>query len=213
MDLAILKNSSLIKNTIMLLKKILILFLLPFIAPYTTYSQNTDSLKTVYLQKLKEPITSIYPKQFYLYNNSKDTIHLSPMPCYCDKIKVLRSIQIDEKGANEIVLYRKCSGIIGEHGGTFDISGKYKLGRFEIWNLDTKKLLFEGRNLKKVHYKTFKDYGGGRKKEVGYKYLFKINKNRILIKYLNKKTIEENNLSLDNEEGVYRFSTQGYQKE
>lgn len=195
------------------LTKKIIALIFPCLIPFITYSQDIDSLKISYIQNIKTPVISIYPKQFYLYNNSKDTIYLKPMPCFCDKIRVIRSIQIDEKGAKEIILYRKCSGIIEEHGGTFDISGKYKLGTFEIWNLDTKKLLFEGMNLKKVNYKTFKTYGGARKKEIGYKYNFKIKKNRLIIRYVNRRGIENNNLSLDKEEGLYQFSAGSYKKE
>lgn len=88
----------------------------------------------------------------YVYNNSKDTIILSgikgiPFPFSSgDSLKVIDSIQIDGIGSKEIVIFRTCSGIIDEHGGTFDINERVKISKFEILNLDTKQIIFIATN-------------------------------------------------------------------
>jgi hypothetical protein len=90
-----------------------------------------------------------YPAKpnFYVYNNQKDTIHFSKVGVargfQSSTFKVVDSIQIDGSGVKELVFLREGSSIFSDHGGTFDITGSTNFSKYEIWNLDTKTLLFE----------------------------------------------------------------------
>lgn len=100
-------------------------------------------------------------KNRYLYNNEKDTIYLSKINignfCNCD-LKISDSVQIDGVGAKELVFYRNCSGSINEHGGTFDIDESTRISKYEVWNLDTKKMLFEAVTSYQSNYNRFNVY-------------------------------------------------------
>ncbi len=102
-----------------------------------------------------------YNQNIYLYNNEKDTIYLSKINignfCNCD-LKITDSIQIDGVGAKELVFFRSCSGSINEHGGTFDIDENTQISKYEIWNLDTKKMLFEAVTSYQSNYNRFNVY-------------------------------------------------------
>lgn len=96
---------------------------------------------------LAQTVSNIrYNQNIYLYNNQQDTIYLSKINignfCNCD-LKITDSVQIDGVGAKELVFFRSCKGSINEHGGTFDIDENTQLSKYEIWNLDTKEMLFE----------------------------------------------------------------------
>ncbi|MCB0380248.1 MAG: hypothetical protein KDD24_03255 [Flavobacteriales bacterium] len=101
-------------------------------------------------------------KSIYVYNNQQDTIYLSKINignfCNCD-LKITDSVQIDGIGAKELVFFRSCSGSINEHGGTFDIDENTQISKYEIWNLDTKEMLFEAVTSYQSNYNRFLAYG------------------------------------------------------
>jgi hypothetical protein len=74
---------------------------------------------------------------------------------YCGNVKVVDSVQIDGKGKKELVVFRDGAYIISEHGGTFDLDESKSVAKFEIWNLDTKTVLFEAVSMLKHHKNWF----------------------------------------------------------
>lgn len=83
----------------------------------------------------------------YVFDQSKDTIQLTQAALgqfsSTDAIQIFDTIQIDGVGAKEVVFFRHMQGYTNEHGGMFDISDHKEIEKYEIWNLDTKTLLFE----------------------------------------------------------------------
>jgi hypothetical protein len=82
----------------------------------------------------------------YLYHGHSDTIQLSPIYIgqftFCNS-KIIDSLQIDGEGTKELIFFRKCSGAFDDHGGTFDINDNTAIEKYEIWNIDSKELIFE----------------------------------------------------------------------
>lgn len=95
----------------------------------------------------------------YLFNNSNDTLYLTEMYlgewADMDTFLVIDSIQIDGVGSKEIIIYRKGSGQTESHGGTFDISESISMSKYEVWNLDTKTLLFTATNFYTIDYNSW----------------------------------------------------------
>jgi hypothetical protein len=129
--------------------------------------KNIDQLKQILffviiiysnpcLGQLDLSVKAAFQNGIYFYNNQKDTIYLSdmdvPLPCQCKNLQVVDSIQIDGVGSKEIIFYRKCRGKIDEHGGTFVASGYVNVSKYEIWNLDTKEMMFEATNFYKSKF-------------------------------------------------------------
>jgi hypothetical protein len=94
---------------------------------------------------------SLRPKanipDFYTFNNTRDTIFLTIVHLghftQTDSIKIIDSIQIDGIDSKELVFERYMHGNTNAHGGMFDIEDYIVIKKYEIWNLDTKTLLFE----------------------------------------------------------------------
>ncbi|MEM6380920.1 MAG: hypothetical protein AAF705_22300, partial [Bacteroidota bacterium] len=144
---------------------------------------------------------------FYLYNEGKDTIHFSAPDfkgLIVPKVAILDSIQIDGKGAKEIVFSRTLEGYISKHGGTFDIDEDIKEQKIEIWNLDTKQLLFEAKKYYSLHFNRFLAYAH-LKRQKGhhfYSYELQINKQgEIQISNL----ISSETVLPDHSPGTYHF--------
>lgn len=74
----------------------------------------------------------------YVYNNGSDTIKIVGF----QSIQISDSIQIDGIGRKELVFMKDKSYSQESHGGTFDYSGTTERISCEIWNLDTKKIIF-----------------------------------------------------------------------
>lgn len=103
----------------------------------------------------------------YVYNNTKDTIlftnflpkfstiGFNPKSSLCGDIKIVDSIQVDGIGRKELVFYFTCTFFNSQHGGTFDIDESVEIGKYEIWNLDTKSVIFEVIDHKKTNFNRF----------------------------------------------------------
>jgi hypothetical protein len=151
----------------------------------------------------------------YIYNQSKDTIQLSNIAphelCFCSAPKVISEIQIDGKGAKELVFYRTCEINSIFYKCSFPQMSKTIIKKYEIWNLDTKQLLFEAKNYFKSHFKneiigfSKQRYERGRRY---YQYHFKINKEgNIQIRSLRGKE----QAFADNKKGTYTFINEKYE--
>lgn len=144
----------------------LIIFLTTFIFANALFAQTV--------------LSNANSKNIYVYNNLKDTITLSKTNagriCYCDTLKIVDTIQIDGVGSKEIVFFRKCNGFTEEHGGTFDISEATTISKYEIWNLDTKQMIFEATNFYHCDFKEFQAYKKHRQTQgvESYSYNFRI---------------------------------------
>lgn len=210
-------------------KQFLLSIFLFFIALTAFGQRNKDSLSTADVLKelhlssaQKQPslynnsvkvaeLPSLYDNRpNYIYNNSKDTIRLSSIDssfghCFCDPPKVISEIQIDKKGAKEIIFYRKCEISSLFYKSSFPQKSTTIIKKYEIWNLDSKQLLFEAKNYFKSHFKN-ENIGFSKKRyERGcryYQYRFKINKEgNIQIRFLRGKK----QAWADNKNGTYIF--------
>jgi hypothetical protein len=99
---------------------------------------------------------------YYVYNGAKDTILLSAINLaqfnFCQTPRIVDSVQINGTGAKEIVFSRNCRGETSDHGGTFDITEKAQLHKYEVWDLDAQQLLFEVNTYYDMEYNRFKAY-------------------------------------------------------
>ncbi|MEM7573069.1 MAG: hypothetical protein AAF433_09220 [Bacteroidota bacterium] len=79
---------------------------------------------------------------FFVFNQGQDTLQLDRpdvgirMPALYGP-STFRYLEINGQGRPEVILYRAFSGFKAQHGGSFDISERTHLGRYEIWDLDT----------------------------------------------------------------------------
>lgn len=97
----------------------------------------------------------------YVYNDGKDTLDLKKLDLGRiqlppGSVTLVREIQIDGIGAKELVLFRRGVGHTSDHSGSFDIDEKKGIGKYEIWNSDTKTLLFEAVSLWSYDYDIFR---------------------------------------------------------
>jgi len=184
------------------------------------------------LSQLERSITAALQKGIYVYNNQKDTLYLSDMniglSCKCKDLQVVDSVQIDGIGSKEIIFYRKCHGKIDEHGATFDASRHVNVSKYEIWNLDTKEMIFEATNFyrskfdKKLHHVRtkgkvtwsydFKIDSTGRiiisklkTKSKGYNMELNVEKTKAKNKHVFEKIPYTENVTSDKREGTYRY--------
>ena len=132
-------------------------------AQIDTLKSHQDSIKKFMLssnQIIKiEHIEIKCANDYYVYNDFKDTLELSSfglLGCACDEPKLFKSIQLDSSGQKEIFIIRNCKGRNEMHGGTYDISEKIKFHKLEVWNLDTKVLLFEFKDRYKNKFDIFR---------------------------------------------------------
>jgi hypothetical protein len=102
----------------------------------------------------------IFRRVIYIYNDGKDTIHTSELDVgqfgFCEPLKMVMEIQIDGLGAKEVVFRR--SGKTRDHGGSYDIYEDTEITRYEIWNLDTKEIIFYTTSYYVLDYKNFNAY-------------------------------------------------------
>ncbi len=110
---------------------------------------------------------SLGQERRYVYNNTKDTIFFTnfkprfsalgfdPKVSLCGDIKIVDSIQVDGIGRKELVFYFNCTFSNSQHGGTFDIDESVEIGKYEIWNLDTKSAIFEVIDFKRTNFNRF----------------------------------------------------------
>lgn len=170
----------------------------------------------IYAVKSSTIIVNIDLRQKYIYNDNKDTLILPNVDryadCHCSPLEVVSEIQIDQKGAKEIVFLRNCSVHSVFYESSFSRAALGFIQKYEVWNLDTKERLFEAMNYYRGTYKNeliqrtrFKNYNKGK---IFYKYTvtveasgtIKIQQIRGKDKYL-----------VDKKAGVYTFKEGQYQ--
>ncbi len=204
------------------MKKIIKLFIVIFFIPNFAISQ-------IWLER----------KQ-YVYNNSKDTIRFNnfkpdftsvgnnPWFVNCSEPRIVDSIQIDGLGRKEIVFSLSCIFSNSQHGGSFDINEITEIGKYEVWNLDTKTILFEVINYRKDIYDRFIAGQGFTKGSGFYKYNVTIDSVGIITvkkaeeefdfaknkkaRKKKKKSISTKKPITDKEEGIYKFENGKYTK-
>lgn len=182
----------------------------------TTWSHvgGADSSKQALPLELNEPVSLIQGSAFYVFNHDKDTIFLSSLSRFgpwtqCKKYKIKDSIQVDQKGAMEMVFFRKCFCLIEEHGATYDISEKITFKKYEVWDLDNKKLLFEAMSTYRVSFDRYFIHQEPRRKKGRsyYRYKFSMNSSG-QIKL--SKFLRVGRKYPDNQKGTYVFSAGNY---
>ena len=206
-----------------------ILFFTIFICSNALYAQTS--------------LNFVLRENIYVYNNQKDTIFLSKIDAgiffTCDDLKITDSIQIDGVGSKEIVFFRNCRGLKEDHGGTFDITESVKISKYEIWNLDSKQLIFEAISFYKSDYKRnqmhkdpqrtkgveswsydFKIDSTGliticklKTKTKAYKLAFNAEKTKAKNQTVLEKSPYNYNITSDKREGTYRYVNGNYIRE
>ena len=83
----------------------------------------------------------------YTYHDNKDTIFFTPFKDLLFfstyTIKLVDSIQVNGTGSRELLFYCSGSGRVDRHGGSFDIDENYTISRYELWDIDAKKNIFD----------------------------------------------------------------------
>jgi hypothetical protein len=174
-----------------------------------------------------------------VYNNERDSIFLSkmygdsillsPPPCLCRPELLLRlesgvatqiykKVQIDGQGAREIVVKRTFSEVVFGHGGSYDTTVNEIYCVYEIWNLDSKEMLFRSVSYYDTKYNCFCTEGPSDRKtakgEMSYSYDIGIDdKGAITISNLNLKGGDDFPFRSDHEEGIYTFKDGKYIKQ
>lgn len=163
---------------------------------------------------------------YYVYNNSKDTIYLTKIDFKTNGFlpknssKIFDTIQIDGIGSKEIIFERTYSGDYRNIMQAQQEEEFTKIHKYEIWNLDTKTLLFEAICFYEYRYENWSLVSnhtstddGWRRGFCSYSYNFSIDSiGRIKISEI--KTISTNGECLpDKKEGLYVFTNGMYLKE
>ncbi|MGH1335805.1 MAG: hypothetical protein ACRBFS_06725 [Aureispira sp.] len=154
-------------------------------------------------------------RQKYIYNDNKDTLILPDVnfiSCIYQPLEVVAEIQIDQKGAKEVVFYRTCymNSVFYESSFSRTAGGFHH--EYEVWNLDTKQCLFEVTVYYKGAYKNelmqktiFKNYKKGK---TFYQCTFDIEENgNIHVQKIRGK----DKCLIEKKEGVYVFKEGTYQ--
>ncbi|MFN3917641.1 MAG: hypothetical protein ACK4K0_07855 [Flavobacteriales bacterium] len=168
---------------------------------------------------------------FYTYNNNQDTIYFNNPTSFegftvCE-VKLVDTVDINNSGLKECVFIKTCEVKIGEHGGTFDITGELKISTFEIWDLDNKVQLFSANFSYNHHFRNFSAYRSPTH-WYGYnvyQYNVSLVSDIIIISNLEmepskneidstlKQALVINEIEVDNEIGIYQFDGKGFVKQ
>lgn len=163
---------------------------------------------------------------YYVYNNSKDTLHLTKInirinePFPAKSSKIFDTIQIDGIGLKEIIFERTYSGRYNNIMQAHQEEEFIKIHKYEIWNIDTKTLLFEAISYYEYRYENWRlvtnhssNDDGWSRGQCSYAYDFSIDSTG-RIKTSATKTISTNKkCTPDKEEGFYIFTNGQYIKE
>ena len=165
---------------------------------------------------------------YYVYNNSIDTLYLTKIdskanvPFPTNSYKIFDTIQIDGIGSKEIIFERSYSGKYSNIMQAHQEEEFTSTHKYEIWNIDTKTLLFEAISYYEFRFEYWSlmtncatDNNDNRWSRgiCSYNYDFSIDSiGRIKIN--GTKAISTNIDSIpDKEEGFYIFTNGKYKKE
>jgi hypothetical protein len=166
---------------------------------------------------------------YYVYNNSMDTLHLTKIDFNTNKLlstkssQIFDTIQINGIGSKEIIFERSYSRNFRNIMQAHQEEEFTKIHKYEIWNIDTKTLLFEAISFYEfrfeywsllTNYATDNNNNNGWSRGIcSYNYEFSIDSiGRIKIN--GTKTISTNKECIpDKEEGFYIFTNGQYKKE
>jgi hypothetical protein len=171
-----------------------------------------------------------------VYNNTKDTIRLSkmngdslislyPQVCNCPThygglrlpgyhtAKIFKKCQINGTGGKEVIVKRSFIGSVGQHGGTFDVAVHEAFDVYEIWDLDSKALLFRFLPFYEYEYDCYCN-GTDAKGLSSYLYNFSIDDDdgTVTISGLDFKNIDDLPIYPE-KEGIYTFKNGKYSKQ
>lgn len=166
---------------------------------------------------------------YYVYNNSKDTLYLTKIESSKNKnfidgslksSKILDTIQIDGIDSKEIIFERSYSGESKNIMQAHQEEEFTKIHKYEIWNIDTKTLLFEAISFYEFRFENWSittnssiDNDGWNRGFCSYTYDFSIDSVG-RIKISDTKVISTNkDCTPDKEEGFYIFRNGQYIKE
>ena len=163
---------------------------------------------------------------YYLYNNSMDTLYLTKIDISTNEFfptkssKIFDTIQIDGIGSKEIIFERSFNGSFRNIMQAHQEEEYTKILKYEIWNMDTKILLFEAFSYYEFRFENWSiatnnstDNDRWSRGVCSFNYDFSIDSiGRIKISGI--KTISTNKeCTPDKEEGFYIFMNGQYKKE
>ena len=163
---------------------------------------------------------------YYVYNNSIDTLSLTKIdskanvPFSTKSYKIFDTIQIDGIGSKEIIFERSYSGKYSNIMQAHQEEEFTNIHKYEIWNIDTKTLLFEAISYYKFRFEYWSilgnyatDNDGWSRGNCSYSYGFSIDSiGRIKISRTKTKGTNKE-CTPDKEEGFYIFTNGKYKKE
>lgn len=170
-------------------------------------------------------ISSLNNPDYYVYNDSKDTLQLTTIEVgkiiWRKSSIIVDTIQIDGIGSKEVLFARDYLGHTCDIKQVTQTLENTKIHKYEIWNIDTKTLLFEAIDKYEFNYNNWSHLSTLRtedsssqnylnKGKCSYKYEFSIDKNgQIIIDKIKYEKINNNCLA-DKKEGIYKFSNGKY---
>jgi len=163
---------------------------------------------------------------YYVNNNSIDTLYLTKIdskanvPFSTKSYKIFDTIQIDGIGSKEIIFERSYSGKYSNIMQAHQEEEFTNIHKYEIWNIDTKTLLFEAISYYKFRFEYWSilgnsatDNDGWSRGNCSYSYGFSIDSiGRIKISRTKTKGTNKE-CAPDKEEGFYIFTNGKYKKE
>lgn len=164
---------------------------------------------------------------YYAYNNSMDTLYLTKIDVRSNDFfpikssKIFDTIQIDGIGSKEIIFERSYNGSYRNIMQAHQEEEFTKIHKYEIWNIDTKTLLFEAVSYYEFRFEYWSittnhatDNDNGWSRGIcSYTYDFSIDSIG-RIKTTATKTINTNKACTpDKKEGFYIFTNGQYKKE
>lgn len=167
---------------------------------------------------------------YYVYNNSMDTLYLTKFDFRSNEFlhtkssKIFDTIQIDGIGSKEIIFERSYSGNFRNIMQAHQEEELTKIHKYEIWNIDTKTLLFEAVDDYEFNYKNWRlpneslpdslfGKSGWTTGSCSYKYNFSIDNNgQIYIVNIKYKNMNSDCIT-DKKEGCYKFTNGKYTNE
>lgn len=152
---------------------------------------------------------------YYVYHDSKDTLFLTKIDVGYSSITnksttVVDSIQIDGLGAKEVIFERHYEGEINDIKQAEQTEESRKIHKNEIWNIDTKVLLFEAISDYEFHYDNWNIHNGSTKGICFYHYDFNIDSTGQIRIHNLIELKTGNECRADKSTGIYKYENNGY---
>lgn len=152
---------------------------------------------------------------YYVYNDARDTLYLTKIDVgHFFSVKkstvIFDSIQIDGTGPKEVVFYRVYSGSYNDIKQAYQSEEKTVLSKYEVWNIETKMLLFEAVNSYQFESDTWHIEFGNERIMCSYHYNFTIDSVGTITILNFLELMNEGNCNVDKSMGIYNYKNGQY---